>query len=83
MPTASPLHADSKLYRLKLPGTRAAATTSLYGVAPLLAREQGGRCEIEEITTLSSFLSPTVRRWGWAIKEADGTVRLEPDDHPE
>ena len=76
------MHADSKLYRLKLPGNRHAATTSLYGIAPLLARKPSGRYEIEEITTQSSFLSPAVRAWGWAVKEADGSVRLETDHQP-
>ncbi len=58
-----------------------AASTSIAGLPGLLTGDAPGRYVIEELKIPPGFLSmPKARKWGYAIKLADGRVVLQPDE---
>ena len=79
--TQTRMSKDAPFYRVIVGENRLVGSTSISSLPGLLEREPSGRYVIEEVTAPRGFLStPVKRRWGWAIKHADGRVDLEPDD---
>ena len=62
-------------YILRLPNGCAAGSSEASRLISHLATLPPGKYEIE-LSTRLGFLSPKVRRWGWAIKEADGRAAV-------
>lgn len=72
---------DRPFYRVDAGDDRLIASTSIDAIPALLVREAPGRYVIEEVTAPRGFLStPNKRRWGWAVKHADGRVELAPEN---
>jgi hypothetical protein len=70
------------LYSVKVSEGRLAASRTLEGVRQFLEKYAPGRYVVEELTYRESLRATRLRDWGWAIKQDDGQVALQPSDEP-
>jgi len=68
--------AEHKLYRIVLPGGGGVVSTSPNGLPGAMGGIPAGRYRIDELTEQPGFRQPAEKAWGWAVKQADGTVDI-------